>query len=68
MKAEAADFASYKGGCTLADLEGFFQARAYQEVTRVVFASKEGVGRYYDVTGRNCNAGRAQGMSGKVVA
>jgi FkbM family methyltransferase len=49
IKAEAADFESYCGGCTLDDLDAFLQSRGFVERSRNNFASAAGVGRYFDV-------------------
>jgi FkbM family methyltransferase len=49
IKAEAADFESYRGGCTLDELDAFLRARGFAERFRHEFASASGVGRYFDV-------------------
>lgn len=49
VKAEAADFPAYEGGCTLDELAEFLGKAGFRETTRHEFAGAEGVGHYYDV-------------------
>ena len=49
IKTEAADFECYAGGCTVAEIEQFLARHGFQECTREEFASREGVGTYYDI-------------------
>jgi len=49
VKAEAADFESYAGGCRLADLQQFLSAHGFREVKRDLFAEHEDGGHYWDV-------------------
>lgn len=49
VMAEAADFDAYSGGCKLDELTDFMLAAGFVEVQRHIFASKDGLGNYYDV-------------------
>jgi 2-O-methyltransferase len=49
IKVEAPDFESYRGCCTLADVDEFMAAHGFRRFRTVPFAVKSGVGRYYDV-------------------
>jgi FkbM family methyltransferase len=50
VKAEAADFESYAGCCTLADLSSYLERFGFVESDRKKFASHPNGGRYWDVT------------------
>lgn len=50
IKAEAADFESYAGCCTLADLTTYLASFGFVERSRTEFASHPNGGRYWDVT------------------
>lgn len=49
VKAEAADFPAYRGGCTLDQLDNFLRDAGFKEMARNEFAHVEEVGRYFDV-------------------
>jgi len=49
IKAEAADFESYQGACTVQTLTEFLTARGFGIRRKKRFAGKRGVGTYYDV-------------------
>jgi len=49
IKTEVPDFESYKGCCQLQDIESFLVAKGYKEVFRNQFATRPGVGAYYDI-------------------
>lgn len=49
IKAEAADFESYRGGCTAATLSKALEERGFRIHMKERFASKEGVGSYYNI-------------------
>lgn len=50
IKAEAADFESYAGCCTIADLTAYLTSFGFVEQSRTEFASHPNGGRYWDVT------------------
>jgi FkbM family methyltransferase len=52
IKAEVPDFESYSGCCQVEELDHFLQQHGFQEYKRTEFASKEGVGSYYDIVYR----------------
>jgi FkbM family methyltransferase len=49
IKTEVADFASYTGCCTIAEIDSFLNRRAYHIISKTRLASRTGVGSYYDV-------------------
>ena len=49
IKTEAADFESYVGCCQLAELDAFLREQGFAEYRRYRFASRPGLGAYYDV-------------------
>ena len=49
IKTEVADFESYAGCCQITDIESFLKPRGYTEISRHDFASRPGVGHYYDI-------------------
>jgi FkbM family methyltransferase len=49
IKAEAADFESYAGGCQLEDIGAFVRQHGFREIARNKFAEHPRVGSYYDV-------------------
>jgi FkbM family methyltransferase len=50
IETEVADFASYKGCCTLVEMEQYMTRLGYKRVACMRFASKPGLGSYYNVT------------------
>ncbi len=52
IKVEVPDFESYAGCCQVDDMDEFMTAHGFAEDQRRSFASKEGVGRYYDIVYR----------------
>jgi FkbM family methyltransferase len=49
IKCEASDFESYKGCCQLSDLESFLAQHRFRLAAKSRFASKPGIGSYFDV-------------------
>jgi FkbM family methyltransferase len=49
IKAEAADFESYAGGCQLKDISAFVREHGFREIARTKFAEHPQIGSYYDV-------------------
>jgi FkbM family methyltransferase len=47
---EVADFASYKGCCTLAEMDEFMKSEGFRRIVTMRFASKPGLGSYFNVT------------------
>lgn len=56
IQAEAADFESYAGGCTLSELDEYLALRGFARVLTHCGKSKTGVGSYYDVLYRNTHS------------
>lgn len=52
VKVEVADFESYAGCCQVDDVQRFMEQRGYDEVARLRFAKRAGIGRYFDITYR----------------
>lgn len=50
IETEVADFASYKGCCTLDEMDAHMTSIGYKRVACMRFASKPGLGSYYNVT------------------
>ncbi|MFA6961810.1 MAG: FkbM family methyltransferase [Opitutaceae bacterium] len=48
IKAEAADFDAYTGGCTLTDIDNYLHRRGFARILAVPMMSRQGVGTYYD--------------------
>lgn len=55
IKTEAADFNSYKGGCTLNEIDEYLLTQGFDRIRSWRFAGKENVGSYFDVLYRNRN-------------
>lgn len=49
LKTEVADFNSYKGGCTLRELDPFLFEHGFRRMLKRRFAERNGGGSYYDV-------------------
>lgn len=49
VQCEAADFESYTGSCRVNDLVEFMQTHSFRLKRKIPFASKRGVGRYYEL-------------------
>jgi FkbM family methyltransferase len=49
VKAEAADFESYKGACTVATLSQALEQRGFVPCHKECFARKEGIGSYFNI-------------------
>ena len=49
IQIEAPDFESYFGCCQIQDIEGFLEKHGFREWRRNKFASKQGVGSYYNI-------------------
>jgi FkbM family methyltransferase len=49
VKAEVADFESYKGCCQLHDIDAFLKEHHFRRIAKESCAQKEGVGSYYEV-------------------
>ena len=49
IKTEVADFEAYVGCCQVKDIDAFLKPRGYVEISRNQFASRPGVGHYYDI-------------------
>jgi hypothetical protein len=49
IKAEAADFVSYTGCCKVEDIDSLLKQFGYVKRRQDKFASKAGIGSYYDV-------------------
>ena len=49
IQTEAPDFESYSGCCQIQDIEGFLNKYGFRECHRNRFASKQGVGSYYNI-------------------
>ena len=56
VKAEAADFESYVGGCTVDGLNAYLSDFDFQEISRRPFAKHQSGGRYWDITWGRPNA------------
>lgn len=52
VKTEAADFESYTGCCRIAELTNFMRQQGFAISRKAPFATREGVGTYYDVVYR----------------
>jgi FkbM family methyltransferase len=52
VKAEVADFEAYKGCCRVADVDRFLARHGFRECHRRKFATKPGVGSYFDLVYR----------------
>jgi hypothetical protein len=52
VKIEVADFEAYAGGCLLGEVAAFFAAHGFVEHARHTFATRPGVGSFYDVVYR----------------
>lgn len=50
IETEVADFASYKGCCTLVEMDAYLTGMGFKQVACMRFASKPGLGSYYNVT------------------
>lgn len=53
IQTEAADFESYQGGCTLAELDTYLTSLSFKRVTQRQFAKHPVTGAYFDVLYRN---------------
>jgi len=49
IKAEAADFEAYRGGCQVKHIDAFLKPRGFRQLTKHVFAQREEGGAYYDI-------------------
>lgn len=49
VKAEAADFEAYAGGCQVSDLTAFMVDHGFREIRRTRFFGRPGIGNYYDL-------------------
>lgn len=49
IKTEVPDFESYDGCCLLSDINFFMTNHGYKEFSKRKFASRKGIGNYYDV-------------------
>ena len=49
IKTEAADFESYSGCCKVEDIDQFLSRFGYVKLRQDMFATKAGIGSYYDV-------------------
>lgn len=49
IKTEVPDFESYEGCCLLSDINFFMEKHGFKEFSRRKFASRKGVGNYFDV-------------------
>lgn len=49
IKLEAADFESYKDGCTLQDIKNYLDNFGFVESAREMFKQADGVGAYYNI-------------------
>jgi len=52
VQVEVADFEAYAGGCLLNEIEGFFAAHGFVEHTRHRFATRPGIGSFFDIVYR----------------
>jgi len=52
VKTEAADFESYKGGATVADIDRFLTGRSFKLIRSTQFARHPSAGNYYDLVFR----------------
>jgi hypothetical protein len=63
IKAEAADFKAYEGGCTDRELIDFLNARAFQLIERRRFVDHPAGGGYFDLVFRRTGAGTNGGLA-----
>lgn len=47
---EVPDFESYAGCCQVPEVEAFMRSSGFKEISRLRFANRPGIGRYFDIT------------------